>query len=333
MHVYKTTHCDQFYGPISNMLTFIQSGLYWFHLSAGIPAQTTAHCIINGLNNTVGIIKSNTAYLNDQVTTDGLSWVARGQSLSVVTSNDLFSSSTGETAWLWFKLDTIMQTLVAFYVVKTSATSLLTEGIYMAYDKVIVNEGNGWNENSNKFFAPASGYYFISFSISTTSGERSYLKLVSDSTPDVIQMNCIYENSAHNGVEIARSAVMIHLNVNDTLASVVGVSFSYAGSQLSSYVYLQGFLYNPSNSPKLAWSVMRKVGSFTGPIDSLQYDTVYVNEGNPWNTTTNHVCVPIAGLYFIDLTTYMCESSNDYNENIQVSLNNSLVIELKLNTD
>ena len=58
-----------------------------------------------------------------------------------------------------------MKQLVACYAGDKNASGILADGNQMTYDKVIVNEGNGWNSNLSAFKAPVSGYYFLSVGI------------------------------------------------------------------------------------------------------------------------------------------------------------------------
>ena len=329
---------NETYDAITSSLTILQTGLYWFQLSVGIPDQTKASCTIVGFNNKIGVVKDNTAYRNDQVTSDGLSWIANGTKLSVVTNYNLFSSSSvGETAWLWFRLDTAMQQLVAFYVVKTTALNVILNSntfVQMTYDKIIINEGNGWSVNANAFVAPKTGYYFFSFGVVASSAyHKSCLKLALTSNTSIyLVSNIIYETSVHNGVETARSSVMLSLNANIGVASYAYDEFNYNPNGLNSYAYMQGFFYNPSAGPKVAWSVVRKLGNFQGPSDPVQFDTILVNEGSPWNNASNIIIIPSSGLYLIDLTTYLSGHTGNGNENVQVILNNNPVIVIRLNT-
>ena len=323
---------NETYDATTGTFTVSKTGLYWFHLSAGVPAQTKASYCIAGISSTIGIIKDNTAYQNDQVTTDGLSWITSGTNLRIMTNYSLFSSSlVGETAWLWFRLDTAMQQLVAFYVIKTQTfTSSVSDLIQMTYDKVIINEGNGWKSMYNLFEAPISGYYFISYGIASIPGKISCLQLIT-AAKKKIGSNCIYETSVRNGVEVARAAVMVYLNVSATLASYVLGNFYYNGGGCSNCVYMQGFLYSPYASPKVAWSVIRKMDDFAGPLDTIQFDDIQVNEGSPWNKVSNVITIPRRGLYFIDLTTYLGNAQmNKPNANMQVLLNNSPVVVIQL---
>ena len=320
------------YNIATSTFTILKTGLYWFHLSAGIPAGKQANYKINGLDYIIGILKNNTAYSDDQVTVDGLAWVRSGATLNVSTDNDLFSSQYEETSWSWFRLDDAMKHLVAFYVSNINKSGSLAEGNLMTYDKVIVNDGNGWNSNLNVFNAPVNGFYFLSVGIATIKEKISCVELTVNNTV-VVQKVCIYETK-HNGNELARASKMMLLRTGDIVSCIVRTSFYFGNASCLYYsqVYLQGFLYEPLNEKrKIAWSVSRSLSKIWGAVDYVAFDIVYVNEGNSWNPTTNSARIPQRGVYLIDLSTYLCGAPGNGNENVQVMLNNDVVIQLRLN--
>ena len=318
------------YDYLSSTLTVYQSGLYWFHMAAGIPANTQGSFFIVGLNYTIGIIKSNTAYLDEPTSTDGLSWVDSGKTLCISTNYSLYSSSQyGETTWSWFRLDNIMKQLIAFYVVNTKVTRTLTADVKMSYDKVLVNEGNGWNSALNQFVAPVSGYYFLAYGIGSSRGTSSCLRLSVNTVVKLTQ--CVYEAAIRNGSETSRASTMVSLNAGDIVANYVLAGFTFYSNSLS-HIYIQGFLYHPSNDVRTAWSVACSLPDFFGPADPLVFNVIYVNEGNTWNASSNTATVLQAGIFLIDITTYLCGMYGNRQENVQIVLNNNTLIQLKLNT-
>lgn len=54
--------------------------------------------------------------------------------------------------------------LTAFTVVKTATQSLATIGSLVTWESVVTNNGNGFNLATERFTAPANGYYFFVFS-------------------------------------------------------------------------------------------------------------------------------------------------------------------------
>ena len=109
--------------------------------------------------------QTNTAYPNDQLVTDSLQWVK-------VTSNPIFITPTsqtnllsrpyGQTALNGFRFHGRFNPLVAFGVACTSLYNPALTNTVINYDRVMVNEGGGWNSSTNAFTAPFNGVYFIS---------------------------------------------------------------------------------------------------------------------------------------------------------------------------
>ena len=329
IYVHRSVNCEQSYDLAKSTLTILEDGLYWFHFSAGIPAHIKTNCTIYGLYN-ISIIKDNTTYQDDQVATDGIALIPGNTTMSVVTDCSLYSSSSvGETSWLWFKLDTATETSFAFYVVKENSAVLLSYDDHIHYDSVIIKENNVWDSDLGKFIAPESGYYFISYSSAASPGTNICFDLIKNNDfGSPLAASCANETSSyHNGVAIGRVAVMVYLKFEDDICTAIKPKSTYNVD--NGYIYLQGFFYKPTGGAiAVAWSVVRNVPKFCGLPDPIEFDTVYVNESNPWNSLLNKVVIPYGGLYLVVLSTHVC----DGNENMQVMLNNNPIIVIKWNT-
>jgi hypothetical protein len=312
VQVFQLSNNEQ-YDTSSGTLSVVQTGLYWFHLSAGVPPFTSVSYNIRGLSPiSIGINKNNTAYGKDQVSTDGIAWVTGGSKLFVTTDYGLLSNGqVPHTAWLWLRLDVAMQPLVAFYV--TSSQSWTNTNSNVTYDNVLVNEGQGWNSASNAFIAPYQGLYFFSFGIATTSSNIACITLTLNSGY-VCMRNCVNETTVHNGVEVSRAAVMLSLQQDDVISGKITPSpislplLDYGNEQ--GIMYLQGFLYAPQFT-SVAWSVSQKL-YFVGPLDCVPFATVNVNVGNTWNSTMNTAFIRVSGIYLIDLTSYLCGNASSF---------------------
>ena len=150
------------------------TGLYWFHLSAGVPPFTKAlYGIQNSPSDFIGINKSNTMYPKDQVSTDALRWVSAESKLSVATSYTLNNDALlSQTSWLWLRLNSFIKPLVAFHVILTTSISLI-EFYPIPFDRVLVNEGGGWNLATSKFSPPVLGIYYFTFGVASTSENKA----------------------------------------------------------------------------------------------------------------------------------------------------------------
>ena len=127
----------------TNGVFISQTGLYWFHLSAGIPNYTEAYFRLNGVSVPAMIYKNNTAFAFDQSTFDSLQWVKNMSQLSISTNYNLYSSINREVAWLGFRIDSIMSPLIAFSAFRNAVqyNNQTYSDIKIIYDHVTLNEG------------------------------------------------------------------------------------------------------------------------------------------------------------------------------------------------
>ena len=67
---------------------------------------------------------------------------------------------------------------------------------------------------------------------------------------------------------------------------------------------LLGFLYSPYRSIPISWWVGKRNNTWVyGEAYPFVFDDILINQGNGWNKTTNKYLVPLAGVYYIHLTT------------------------------
>lgn len=115
----------------------------------------------------------------------------------------------------------------------------------------------------------------------------------------------------------------------DTTVQVLNAArFFYSDS--NGNVHAEGFLYSPTAFTPAAWSVTRSAiyplyYIITGPLDPYVYDTINVNTGGVWSTSTNKATITTSGTYHVDLTACMCGAAtgcpgSDPNLELQVSV-------------
>jgi hypothetical protein len=178
------------------------------------------------------------------------------------------------------------------------------------FDRVLLNVGGGWNTTTYAFQAPVAGIYFISFATSSDAVNSALMS---------IQMNgvtvgsvCVCDipgtGSSHNGVQVARGALMLSLSTTDVVTFKNPDSGIAIRGSPDGLTNAQGFLYNPVFITPVAWSVAKTTPNvFTGPFSYLQFDTVTVNTNSVFNTSSsNIVTIPANGTYLIDLTAFIC---------------------------
>ena len=244
--------------------------------------------------------------------------------LSVSNKQPLLSSSNLETAWLGFRLDNLFYPLVAFGVQRTQ--NINVSGT-INFDRVLANEGNGYNSSTGFFIVPVSGIYFLS--IVTPSLFGLYVN------PAYTEMFICLCDSVHITTDqvSTRGSLMLTLNVNDKVQVIPNAANLPINVIRDGIASFQGFLYSPRSGNKTAWSVSRTVSS--GPTDYLSFNLVNVNTANCWNAAFKNVTIPTSGMYYVDITDYPCGTAFGYcsgngDNVIQVLHNGNPIVRIRL---
>ena len=166
-------------------LNTYKTGLYWINVAINVPPSVDCASYLSPLTamNNVALKKSR---LNntDTMNRNGVIRVQANNSIK------LMSQYRFEGAyWAGFRLDTIMNPLLCFYVAKSSNISSL--GLITGFDQIIVNEGSGWNSTSSAFIAPSNGTYFFSFSGGLLRGQLAIPNLCINDIPMMYSSNGI----------------------------------------------------------------------------------------------------------------------------------------------
>jgi hypothetical protein len=302
--------------------TIADSAVYWFQLTAAVPRHTPSNTRLNGLPFPVVIYTTTTNFPEDVIVTDTIQTINISTTkLSVSNTYPVFGKPTVNnyigTSLFGVRLDIIMSEHVYFAV--QSTTSALAH-YQIKFDRVLVNVGNAWNRASSAFIAPSAGNYFLTFGCGAAALKR---------TDFIMQLNGkgvaavgIFEEGQgqHNGVQMGRYSAMWALTANDV------ITFTPSSSVYSSadgLVNAQGMLYSPLGGAAVAvaWNValtknprdarVCELGyGWSGSTSALPYDHVTVNLQHAWNNSTSKVTIPVAGIYFVDLSAYICASRN-----------------------
>jgi hypothetical protein len=158
------------YNVTSKTVTSVpETGVYWFTLAAGAPANTAASIILYGLSNKTVVSSKTTNCVDDVMVADTIQNVSTSDSLIVINpdypSFGTRNNVTG-TSLLGFRLDNIMSDQVYFSVQRTAAAT--THLAVITFDRVLINVGNAWSAVNNAFTAPCAGTYFFSYAFGAT---------------------------------------------------------------------------------------------------------------------------------------------------------------------
>jgi hypothetical protein len=261
--------------------SFSQHGIYWFQLSAGVPAYSGTKLALNGLTYPVVIYSTDTIYSDDVMVADTIQTVNTSQRLSVTNETPLKATSDTNMAMslVGFRLDNIMdatsQVIFAVQLTYDMGSKPSVVDKLIVFDRVLVNVGGGWDVESSSFKTPYEGDYFFSFAAGSAIRE---LFLTLNAKPTCITCACDHQSISAP----ARSATMLHLTTTDIVTFTTPIHDLTKGIS-DGLVKAQGFLYRLQDSLlSVAWSLatMKEIGTtscsfgIVGPADRVSYRTL-----------------------------------------------------------
>ena len=322
---------NSIFNSTTNVVFIRQTGLFWFHLSAGIPNNTKAYFCLKGVSVPAIIYKSNTVFSFDQSTFDSLQWVPNQSQLSISTKYDLYSSINREVAWFGVRIDSLMSPLIAFSAARNT-TQIMEEnsfGTKIIYDYVTLNEGNAWIAKERTFIAPLNGYYIFAYSIPGLGFKEFGMEIIVDDV--VIHRTCFCE-SKHNGIDSIRGSTVLHLLRYEEVKFSYQNEKWYPFSDSNLLMHIQGFLYRPITKRPVIWSVYSVDHEYRGKLEKFSYHFSRAHPKNIWHSNTKQVKIPCDGTYVIDLNSYMCGITWHGNGKLEIHavLNGNPIIVLKI---
>jgi hypothetical protein len=203
-----------------------------------------------------------------------------------------------------------MNEVVAFSVGKTTSTSSTGTIIY---NVVHVDTVAGYSTTSGQYAIKAEGVYVVSFSVAAVAGsvltDYSRMRLC-------LSGSCfasIYLLKA--GEDMATQTVLVDTQIGQTLSTTLDIGPAY--SDIRYQTSMMGFQYTPTRSLLYAWSVADE-GSYTGPLEPLPFEVIFVNRGSGWSVVTNTYTAQEGGVYYIHMTAGMY---TNYPTKIELTIN------------
>ena len=311
----------------SNQFTGFESGLYWFHISAGVPENTAADLRLNGLAFPVALSATNvTTFPQNCITIDSLQTVLPLMELTISTNYTVFSSQNFETSFFGFRLNSILSPMKAFSI---RADLIYPSTLFKTvnFGEIIENEGHLFVKNSKYFMTKERGTYIYSINLDMSS---TRLRLTINN--ETIKTLCACINAYGFIVSSSRAIGMVTLNENDVIQLETKQDLiSIHSSAMKVTIIFTCFLYSPVSNIYVAWSVVAGIkGIYSGPLDCQSFDIIFINLQNPWKADTSRAVIPVAGIYFVDLTAYLCGAflpkEGDGNPEKQILLNGRPIV-------
>jgi len=205
------------------------AGYYYISYSAGVDTTTTQTSIDFVLTasgsscDATGTFRStlSRSHVNyegiDTVSRGILMYLNTGCSVSMSSVNPFFSSDNLETSFSGFLYNPLLAgDSVAFFVARSNSWSDNTALDPVPFDRVAVNEGNGWGADGldNFFVSPATGYYFVMMSAGAQNLNRVDVRLyINDEyTADIYRQSMV-----HQGTDFLSRNIIVHLKEGDRM--------------------------------------------------------------------------------------------------------------------
>ena len=221
-----------------------------------------------------------------------------------------------------FRLDSFLTHLIAFDVVRTQSWDINST---IPFDQVLVNEGGGWNSETNEFTPPIEGNYFLSFSVGVPSQPvfttvslnlNSYAIMEADidfpfawsqpnaSYPDVVSWSLVYP-------------LLITCRVTVVLYN--GGIFSDPHNFQTSF---RGFYYSPSFFPSAVWYLLGG-GMFLDLCQPQPINFAIVVKANVQLLGAGkYLQIQVPGIYMVMMNSNSMTGAN-YGLRLQLNLNGS----------
>ena len=264
-----------------------------------------------GCLRSVDIVRNHTDFLGTPITTsrDGIMFLESYTKLWLSSDYAMYSDCYLQTYFCGFLLTSLMHPFVVFSVAM-SIPILKQVSVRISYDIVNIDTANAWNSVKNEYIAPLKGTYIISLS---TGAFPNASHVVNIWVNNVSIASNIFCSNFHRGLDVISRTIITHMIVGDRLYTQFdtweNAPLSLYGSNHHHLTTLTGFLYSPYDSVPISWWVGRgKRGYVHGEVYPFQFDCIFINKGNGWNTTSNKYLVPLAGVYYIHLTTGICDA-------------------------
>ena len=284
-----------------NSFTAPISGLYWFHVTIGIPPGSFANVSFQETPSLLYFHRNHSVFASGpgMLARNALVNMTAGSTVTLVTSYPLYSDNSTHLSFGGLLLNHLMDPVVAFTFHRSAILTVSENCFNTPYNDILLDTHNGWNKTTNNYVVQVAGLYVLS--ISTTSMycslDRSHFMY-----NDNFFAPIYFISPTINGEDTFAGTIVLYLDQNARIGS------SFCSDYTNRFdMSLSGFLLSPKNIQPVAFSAFRSSGA-SGPLDPINYDDIQINIGNGWNVTTSRFTAPYAGVYYV----YMAALCNLY---------------------
>lgn len=282
---------------VSSTYTVPQTGVYWIHISAGIPPSTEADVRLNLPYYQPDIVRSHVNFYSGIDTTSRcvITNLTQGHQLYLNSIYTSYSDFLLQVSFGGFSIDTYMSQTVAFFLASSFPQTTIGN---ITFDTVVLDTDGGWSEDDEAYIVKAAGIYVISF---TTGLSRNAGQTVRALVNGDVSTAIFVTDTAHGGEDTATLTFLADLAEDDSLQLVLSRGTVY--SDIRHLTAFNGFLYAPRGN-LVAWQLYR-TADLEGPADPVSFDIVVLDTADQWNPSNSRYTVGTAGVYCINLNAGM----------------------------
>ena len=286
-----------------SVVQLTQPGVYFNSFSVGVSSNLMLQsCAVDDRNITYGnIIRSSTHHqASETLSKTFLMHINQADTLRAAGIGYVFDTSTYlMTSWSGYRMNSVLNLQEAFSVERTSP---LSQPGPVSFDRHLVVVGGGLGPDGGHFTVTTPGIYLFSLSIGITDDSNS--TQVSLRVNDQTELLLHRSDIVLDGLDTLSQTALLQLSSGD----VVGVNLDHGhleNSEEDAVTSFTGFQYEPSINLRVAWFSYRTEpwqASHGPSFNPITFDSVSINEGDAYNTSSHTVVLPYSGVYFVHVS-------------------------------
>ncbi len=300
------------------------TGLYWIHVSVGIPTNTSAYVTVHGTQWPIDIIRYHSTFnVTPSVTSrDALVQLEAGAQLWLTSNSSIYSDELYMTSFNGFLLNTIVvnNILTAFSVGKSKSQAYNCSNMLenddivgkVTFDVTHIDTHDAWNTTGSEYIAPVNGTYIVSL----TSGIRAFTDQALRVSGGYCELNLCGVLLSHTGADyqeddVISSTFVMPMTAGDRLyigfQCVSGARLKTVHSEGDFQTTLAGFIYAPHVRPvcwMLVFARSYELGTKTVEEPLLFRSTMRLNDLG-WTVNKylyRDFVTPGHGIYYIHMS-------------------------------
>jgi len=311
------------YNRNTNKLQIPQNGIYYFSLSAGVPANMAIDysLIIPSGQYRPAVLRTHTSGTGiDTISRDAILQLNTG-TVNIRSGGNLYSDAFKLTSMAAFSITDVMTNPRYFYVYQPSG--IFSNFGTIRFQNVVLNQPGDWDVNTNQFRCRQTGIYIFTFSVFVDPADivRSQLNVGNK----VYELLREHTNHGMNGGDVLSRTVLTTCNANEIVTASLNGGVIQGRRELTTG--LMGFAYTPDSSKtqNVYWSLSRNTEVVNDGVGLADYLFTRLDEASfglrieqrSGNLYRAVVC-PSSGWYFVHLTAV---TMPNFRMNLFVSVN------------